>query len=72
MGRPERVLDSRVRRTVDVYENRLLKGFVMEALGRLRRLERIASVADSELGTEVREIHQALQELRGGRRSYST
>ena len=61
-GRPERVLDSRVRRTVDVYENRLLKGFVMEALGRLRRLERIAGVADSELGTEVHEKHQALQE----------
>lgn len=60
MALPERVLDSRVQATFDVYENRLLKAFIQEVLGRLRRLERVA--ADSGSAPEIRELRRSLQD----------
>ena len=42
-GRPERVLDTRVEHTVDVYENRLVKAYFQQVHLRLRRLIRALS-----------------------------
>ncbi len=58
---PVRVLDSRTQPTFDVYENRLLKTFVREVLGRLRRLERVTN-PDTGPGPEIRELRQSLLE----------
>ena len=41
-GSPERVLDTRVEHTVDVYENRLVKAYFHQVQLRLRRLLRVA------------------------------
>ena len=63
-----RLIDQRVEHTTDVYENRLLKTFVAEVAGRLRRLLRLlAEVRDreeaftqlSELNTELRSSERA-------------
>ena len=62
-----RLIDQRVEHTTDVYENRLLKTFVAEVAGRLRRLLLLAEVRDreeaftqlSELNTELRSSERA-------------
>ena len=55
-----RLIDQRVEHTTDVYENRLLKTFVAEVAGRLRRL--LAEVADREV--ELAQLTELTTELR--------
>ena len=55
-----RLIDQRVEHTADVYENRLLKTFVEEVAGRLRRL--LAEVADRE--AERTQLTELTTELR--------
>ena len=58
-----RLIDQRVEHTTDVYENRLLKTFVAEVAGRLRRLLRLlAEVADREV--ELAQLTELTTELR--------
>ncbi|HEY0024424.1 MAG TPA: DUF2357 domain-containing protein [Longimicrobium sp.] len=45
--RPERVLDTRVEHSTDVYENRLVRTFVEQVQQRLRRLARLPASASS-------------------------
>lgn len=59
-GRPERVLDSRVERTFDVYENRLLKALTVEVEGRLGRLARLAGDAGPEWSHGLNVLRETL------------
>jgi hypothetical protein len=56
-GRPQRVLDTRVEHTVDVYENRLVNIFVHQVQLRLRRLVRTLEVRQN---TALLELAQKL------------
>jgi hypothetical protein len=65
-GRPKKVLDRRVVHSVDLYENRLLKAFVLEVERRLRRL---SAVLDETMHADIREeVELLLNALVIGRR----
>lgn len=53
-GHPQRVLDTRVERTADVYENRLVKAFYREVELRLRRILR--AVTQPEIVAEAEKL----------------
>jgi hypothetical protein len=60
-GLPQRVLDRRVEHTSDVYENRVVRSYVLEVEQRLRRLER--ALAPRATGEENGDsAHQACSE----------
>jgi predicted component of viral defense system (DUF524 family) len=57
---PERVLDTRVEHTTDVYENRLVKSYVYQVELRLRRLIRVLEASPSSSGAQARIQDQEL------------
>lgn len=61
-GRPVQVLDQRVRSTVDVYENRLLKALVAEVRGRLLRLLRLGDLKGDGTTGDVKALLDSLSE----------
>ena len=61
-SRPVQVLDQRVRSTVDVYENRLLKALVTEVKGRLLRLLRLGNLTGDGMTDDVRALLDSLSE----------
>ena len=67
---PERVLDTRVEHTADVYENRLVKSYVYQVELRLRRLIRALEASPSSSGAhaQVRDQERLLRELLWARR----
>lgn len=68
-GRPKRVLDRRVVPSVDLYENRLLKAFVVEVERRLRRLR--AVLDETTHGDNREEVEVLLNALVVARRQAS-
>jgi hypothetical protein len=67
---PERVLDTRVEHTGDVYENRLVKSYVYQVEVRLRRLIRALEASPPSLGAQarIRDQERLLRELLWARR----
>jgi predicted component of viral defense system (DUF524 family) len=62
---PERVPDSRVEHTVDVYENRLLRSFHDEVERRLRRLQtRLNAATNEEAVVEAAKLREDLRRAR--------
>lgn len=69
---PARLVEARARRTLDVYENRVVCALVARCERRLRRLERAVAVGPSglrgaagELRTAMRRTHHAARALEG-------
>jgi hypothetical protein len=64
-GLPLQVIDSRVDPTADVYENRLVAVFTVEAMSRLRRLTRVLrDLQRNTLADEVMGLQQAVEQAR--------
>ena len=68
-GRPKRVIDRRVVHSVDLYENRLLKAFVVEVERRLRRLSGVLD--ETTRGDIQEEVDDLLSSLVLARRQAS-
>lgn len=62
--RPERVLDTRVEHTADVYENRLVRTFAEQVRLRLQRLSRLAGAASPDVRATVDGLARRLASAR--------
>lgn len=62
--RPERVLDTRVEHTADVYENRLVRSFVEQVQRRLQRLARLMGAASPEVQASIDKLARRLASAR--------
>jgi hypothetical protein len=62
--RPERVLDTRVEHTADVYENRLVRAFVEQVQRRLQRIARLTGAASPDVRASVDDLARRLASAR--------
>jgi hypothetical protein len=65
-GIPLSVVDQRFERTVDVYENQILKLFVTAVTNRLRRIQQTAALRNDQLKEQADELQSVLRRAVAG------